>query len=256
MTTFSCLSSLHVLARLAGLMCLLTLGLDSFAIAPDHSTWNSLLQKNVSPDGKVNYKGFIADQKNLDAYLTNLSNSPVDASWTINEQKAFLINAYNAFTVKLITQYYPIESIKDIGPKTQIPFVNTTWDIKFIRYGEDSVDLNFIEHGLLRKNYNDPRIHFALVCASQSCPILLNAAYTADQLDEQLNQQAKVFLQDTTRNRIDVKRPQLSKIFDWYAMDFKIGKATVIDYINQFSPVKIDKKAEVTYLEYSWKLNE
>mgnify|MGYP000443688800 CR=1 FL=1 len=158
-----------------------------FSAAPDHALWSNLLQKNVTTDGKVNYKGFIADQSDLDKYLQTLSDSPIESSWSVNKQKAYLINAYNAFTVKLITMHYPVKSIKDIGPKTQIPFVNSTWDIKFIRYGKDSVDLNFIEHSMLRKNYNDPRIHFALVCASVSCPILLNEAYIAEKLDDQLN---------------------------------------------------------------------
>ena len=152
--------------------------------------------------------------------------------------------------------HYPVKSIKDIGPKTQIPFVNTTWDIKFIRYGKDSVDLNFIEHGMLRKNYNDPRIHFALVCASTSCPILLNEAYNAEKLDDQLNKQAKVFLADKSRNDISSESPKLSKLFDWYAMDFKTKKTTVIDFINKYSSIKIDKNAKVTYLNYSWDLNE
>jgi Protein of unknown function, DUF547 len=227
-----------------------------FSAVPDHDVWNKLLQKNVSAEGKVNYKGFISDQVSLDKYLQTLSDSPLESSWSVNEQKAFLINAYNAFIVKLITMYYPVKSIKDIGPKTQIPFVNTTWDIKFIRYGKDSVDLNFFEHGMLRKNYKDPRIHFALVCASASCPILLNEAYTAEKLDQQLDQQAKVFLTDTFRNDISANEPKLSKLFDWYAMDFKTKKTTVIDFINKFSPIKIDKKANVTYLDYSWDLNE
>jgi len=227
-----------------------------FSAVPDHALWSNLLQKHVTTDGKVNYKGFIADQSNLDKYLQTLSDSPIESSWSVNEQKAYLINAYNAFTVKLITMHYPVKSIKDIGPKTQIPFVNTTWDIKFIRYGKDSVDLNFIEHGMLRKNYNDPRIHFALVCASTSCPILLNEAYIAEKLDDQLNKQAKVFLADKSRNDISSESPKLSKLFDWYAMDFKTKKTTVIDFINKYSSIKIDKNAKVTYLNYSWDLNE
>jgi len=227
-----------------------------FSAAPDHALWSNLLQKNVTTDGKVNYKGFIADQSDLDKYLQTLSDSPIESSWSVNEQKAYLINAYNAFTVKLITMHYPVKSIKDIGPKTQIPFVNSTWDIKFIRYGKDSVDLNFIEHSMLRKNYNDPRIHFALVCASVSCPILLNEAYIAEKLDDQLNRQAKAFLSDKSRNDISSVAPKLSKLFDWYAMDFKTKKTSVIDFINKYSSIKIDKNAKVTYLDYSWDLNE
>ena len=123
------------------------------AAAPSHNQWNALLQKNVTLDGKVNYKGFISDKDQLEKYLNLLSKTKFETSWTKQEQMAYLINAYNAYTVKLIIDYYPVSSIKDIGAKVQIPFVNTPWDIKFIPFGNDSVDLNFIEHGNLLFQY-------------------------------------------------------------------------------------------------------
>lgn len=240
---------------------LLTLALSFSAYsqskAPSHDTWNALLKKNVSVDGKVNYKSFIKDSVQLNKYLSTLSeNIPDEKKWTANEQKAYWINAYNAFTVKLVLKSYPVKSIKDVGAKMQIPFVNTPWDIKFIKLGKDAYDLNNIEHGKLRKKFNDARIHFALVCASKSCPILLNEAYTSDKLDTQLDTQAKVFLSDKTRNLVSADSPKLSKIFDWYAMDFKSKGVTVIDFVNKFSPVKINQKAKLSYLDYSWNLNE
>lgn len=233
------------------------LDLSAQTKAPSHDQWNTLLKKNVSSTGKVNYKGFIADSAQLTKYLKLLSeNKPDEKTWSANEQKAYWINAYNAFTVKLIVKNYPVKSIKDVGAKMQIPFVNTPWDIKFIKIGKDTYDLNNIEHAKLRRKYGDARVHFALVCASKSCPILLNEAYTADKLDQQLDAQAKVFLSDKTRNDISSDKPKLSKIFDWYGMDFKSKGVSVTDFINKYSPTKINANAKVSYLDYSWDLNE
>ncbi|MGE0566436.1 MAG: DUF547 domain-containing protein [Bacteroidia bacterium] len=224
--------------------------------APSHEIWNNLLKKNVSADGKVNYKGFIKDSVELNKYLKLLTdNPPNEKTWSANEQKAFWINAYNAFTVKLIIKYYPIKSIKDIGSKIQIPFVNTPWDVKFIFIGKEKMDLNNIEHGQLRKKFNDPRIHFAIVCASKSCPALLNEAFDPARLDQQLDNQAKVFLKDSFRNKVSATNPQLSKLFDWYKMDFT-KKESLIEFLNKYSSVKINANAKITYLDYDWNLNE
>jgi hypothetical protein len=201
-----------------------------------HEIWNKLLKKNVSPEGKVNYKGFKADSAELGKYLKLLSDNPPDAkTWSANEQKAYWINAYNAFTVKLILKYYPVKSIKDIGSKIQIPFVNTPWDVKFIVIGKDKMDLNNIEHGKLRRQFEDPRIHFSIVCASKSCPILLNEAYEASKLDQQLDNQARVFLKDPFRNKITADKPELSKLFEWYKLDFT-KKTSLIEFLNKYEP--------------------
>lgn len=224
--------------------------------SPSHEIWNTLLKKNVSADGKVNYKVFIKDSVELNKYLKILSeNAPNEKTWTVNEQKAYWINAYNAFTVKLITKYYPIKNIKEIGSSIQIPFVNTPWDIKFIVIGTEKMDLNNIEHGQLRKKFDDPRIHFAIVCASKSCPALLNEAYDPARLDQQLDNQAEVFLKDTFRNKVSATNPQLSKLFDWYKMDFT-KKGSLIEFLNKYSAVKINTNSKITYLDYDWNLNE
>ena len=224
--------------------------------APSHEPFSKLLRKYVAKDGKVNYKGFIQDSIALDNYLKDLSKKPPHKSWARNEQMAYWINAYNAFTIKLITKYYPVKSIKDIGSKIQIPFVNTPWDVKFISIGKDRLDLNNIEHGILRRRFDDPRIHMALVCASKSCPKLLNEAYEADKLDVQLTNQSKVFLADDFRNKISTDTPQLSMIFKWYGMDFDKNGKTVRDFVNLYAPVKIKPEAKIRYLEYDWSLNE
>lgn len=225
--------------------------------SPSHSIFNNLLVKNVSKDGHVNYKAFMKDSVEVNKYLNLLTaNPPNEKTWTREEQMAYWINAYNAFTIKLITKYYPLKSIKDIGSSIQVPFVNTPWDIKFITIGKEKMDLNNIEHGILRKKYNDPRIHMALVCASKSCPVLLNEAYDPKQLDKQLNRQAQIFLEDPKRNRIARENTQLSMIFKWYSVDFNKDGRSLRDFVNSHSPVKITENTRITYLDYDWSLNE
>jgi len=180
----------------------------------DHSTFDSLLQKHVSETGAVNYKGFIEDQTIFDAYLASLSATPPNKkTWSKEEQLAYWINAYNAFTIKLILNHYPVKSIKDI--KKGVPFVNSVWDIKFFEIGGEQMDLNKIEHG------EEPRIHFAVNCASYSCPALRNEAYTAERLEKQLTDATKIFLADTRKNNVaNSERIVISKIFQWYSTDF------------------------------------
>lgn len=225
--------------------------------APSHQQYHILLQKNVSDDGIVNYRGFIRDSVELNQYLKTLRfNPPDEKNWTKNEQMAYWINAYNAFTIQLIVKYYPLESIRDIGSSIQVPFVNTPWDIKFITIGKDRIDLNNIEHGILRQKFSDPRIHMALVCASKSCPMLLNEAYEPERLDEQLNAQCVSFLNDTKRNKLMEHQAELSMIFKWYADDFSKNGNSLMSFLNKYSTVKIKPDTQLTYLEYDWSLNE
>ena len=167
---------------------------------------------------------------------------------------AFWINVYNAFTVKLIVLNLPVKSIKDLGGS--IYKVNTPWDIKFIKIGSKTYDLNNIEHKILRKKFKDPRIHFALNCASVSCPKLRNEAYVSSKLNKQLDEQTKYFINNSGKNIIKGDEAQLSKLFSWYRMDFKDGDGTVIDFINRYSNKKIDVRAKISYLEYDWNLND
>ena len=129
-----------------------------------HEVWDELTRKHVTESGVVNYKGIIQDSIQFNAYLDLLSSHlPNETNWTREERLAYWINAYNAFTVKLIIDHYPVVSIKDI--KKGIPLVNSVWDIQFIEIGGKSYDLNNIEHGILRKEFYEPRIHFAINCA-------------------------------------------------------------------------------------------
>ena len=235
---------------------ILAFGFESFS-QPSHEIYDALLKKHVTQTGVVDYKGFLKDTVTLNKYLAILSkNPPNEKTWSKEDQMTYWINAYNAFTIKLITNYYPIKSIKDIGSSIQIPFVNTPWDLKFITIGKEKMDLNNIEHGKLRKIFDDPRIHMALVCASKSCPILLNEAYDPKRLDAQLNQQTKAFLADPFRNKISADNPQLSMIFKWYSMDFNKKGGSVREFVNRYSSVKIKPDAKIANTDYDWGLNE
>jgi hypothetical protein len=201
----------------------------------------------------VSYKGFQKDKAELDGYLKTLSDNAPQTSWSANEQKAYWINAYNAFTVALILKHYPVKSIKDIGGK--IYKVNTPWDIKFITIGGKKYDLNNIEHGILRKKFDDPRIHFALVCASISCPRLRNEAYTAAQLNTQLEDDGRNFLNDKSKNKISAQKAELSKYFSWYKGDFT-KNGSLADFINKYSVTKINTNTKIGSVDYNWNLNE
>jgi len=221
----------------------------------DHRIWDSLLQKHVTAEGLVDYQGFIADSARLNNYLDLLrQHHPNDKHWSRDERLAYWINAYNAFTVKLVADHFPVKSIKDI--KNGIPFVNTVWDIKFIKIEGQTYDLNNIEHGIIRPKFDEPRIHFAVNCAARSCPKLYNRAYTAEKLDTQLTQAAEAFLADEGKNEISPNAVRLSKLFTWYGGDFKAGGMSIIEYINRYAPVEVNADAEVSYLEYDWSLNK
>tara|TARA_R110002049_G_scaffold279949_1_gene459098 strand:+ start:63393 stop:64145 length:753 start_codon:yes stop_codon:yes gene_type:complete len=211
----------------------------------DHTIWNDLLQKHVSTEGLVDYKGFKIDIKKLSNYITVLSeNTPID-SWKKEEKLAYWINAYNALTIDLILQNYPVKSVKDI---------KDPWNQKLWNLGGKDYNLNEIEHDILIK-MDEPRIHFAIVCASYSCPKLQNKAFTASNIDAQLNHATKAFLNDDSRNTITQNHLELSKIFQWFTKNFK-QNGSLIDFLNQYSNVKISEKAKTSFKDYNWDLNE
>ncbi len=210
-----------------------------------HQEWNMLLSKHVSKAGQVNYVGFSAERVKLDAYLGKLaSNHPANQSKNI--EMAYWINAYNAFTVKLIVDNYPLNSIKDL---------DDPWNRKFIVIQGKKYSLNDIEHEILRKKFNDPRIHFALNCASYSCPILQNHAFFPDKLNQQLDNAARQFINDPKRNILKEDYLQLSALFDWYKEDFT-QNGSLVDYVKKYANKPIDQNAKVTFLEYDWRLNK
>lgn len=220
-----------------------------------HDTFDTLLKIHVNEEGWVDYEGFLKDSVKFNKYLALLSaNHPNKKNWSKNERLAYWINAYNAYTIELILDHYPVSSIKDIKDGTA--FINSVWDIKFINIEGEEYDLNNIEHNILRQKFDEPRIHAAIVCASQSCPKLRNEAFVADRIDAQLKEQITGFINDDTRNNIiSADKAELSKIFNWFKGDFT-KKGSLIEFINQYADEKLNADADIVWLDYGWGLNK
>ena len=212
------------------------------AVNVDHSKWDVLLKKHVDNKGFVNYKGFIEDQEDLDDYLKLLATQEPSKDWSVQELLAYYINTYNAYTVQVILDNYPTKSIQDINGV----FVNS-----FIPIDGNTLSLGSLENGVLRK-MNEPRIHFAINCASFSCPKLLNEAFTAGKINEQLDKVTKEFI-NSDKNELTVSPPKVSSIFKFYTKDFQ---PSISQYINTYSDTKLDPNIAVDFKEYDWSLNE
>ncbi len=232
--------------------------------AQDHKLFTDILKNNVE-DGLVNYKSLLQN-KSFNIYIEQLSSTNPE-ELNRNEKLAFWINAYNAFTLQIILENYPVESITDLhtGGKV-IGFLlgKTVWDKEFITINNREYSLNFIEHEILRK-MNESRIHFAIVCASISCPELRNEAYEADNLLEQIEDQTKIFLNDNSRNSFTLKKREanISEIFNWFEKDFGSSDENVLKFISSYLPEKIAKNMrtefsewDIAYKNYNWNLNE
>ncbi len=202
-----------------------------------------MLKKFVSPTGQVNYKEWVKEQEDLDKYLSSLAQFPPTENTSSDAQLAYWINAYNALTVQLILKHYPIKSIKDI---------DNPWDRVCFTVGGNEYTLGIIEHELLRK-MGEPRIHFAINCASISCPKLLNEAYQEKKLDLQLTEATRYFLQDASKNMITENQLKLSRIFLWFGKDFG-SKSERLDFISNAFGIEL-KEPKIEYLPYDWNLN-
>ncbi len=211
--------------------------------------FDALLKKHVTIDGYVDYKSFKKDEKQLDSFLSYLNATSPVKSWSDNKTKAFWINAYNAYTIKLILQNYPLKSIMNIKEKGK-----DAWNIPFPKVGQKTYTLNHIEHEILRKDFDDPRIHVGVNCASGSCPKLANFAFTETNIESELEKLIQIFINDNSRNNITEKRVTISKIFEWFQGDFT-KKGSLIDYLNSYSDIKIRKNAKIRFLAYDWNLN-
>jgi hypothetical protein len=241
-----------------------------------HAVWDALLQRHVvvAQDGsasRVDYAGFQAEQSRLQGYLDGLSSvtQAEYSGWTREQQLAFLINAYNAFTVRLVLTRYPgLESIKDLGS-----FLRSPWRKAFFVLLGAKRSLDDVEQGLIRAPgaFDEPRIHFAVNCASIGCPMLRNKAYVAEGLDAQLEDSARRFLGDRSRNRYDPASGalQVSRIFDWYKADFEKGNRginSVPGFLARYADLLADGavaraavrqgQAQIRYLDYDWALND
>lgn len=240
-----------------------------FAQGFDHShkAWDALLKKHVvvlegGKASQVRYANFVGDRAALKSYLEALS-AVAEADfrgWSRPQRMAFLINAYNAFTVELILAHYPLKSIKDIGSD----LFNNRWKKKFFRlFGQDSY-LDQIEHEMLRKPgaYDEPRVHFAVNCASIGCPMLREEAFVDERLEAQLEEQTRRFLSDRSRNRYNGGRLEVSKIFDWFKEDFVVRERFFAKYAAQLADDAAQQKrvadgqAPISFLDYDWSLND
>ena len=224
--------------------------LSFVSIQAQTSIFDSLLQKNVDKTGRVDYQSLKNNETLLDNYLAYIQNNEPTKDWSSNKKKAFWINTYNAYTIKIILNNYPLKSIRDIKIDGK-----TAWKIPFVKVGQKRYTLDQIEHKILRKKFNDPRIHVGINCASVSCPRLWNFAFTEDNIASSLDNLMKVFINDTTRNKISKNNVALSEIFNWFSKDF-IKNGTIISYLNTYAAIKISEKASIKYLTYDWSLNK
>ena len=219
----------------------------------DHSIYADLLDKYVH-QGNVDYHGFKMEESELDQYLKVLEN--VDSkSLSRDEQFAFYINAYNAWTIKLILSGYPgIKSIKELGN-----ILKTPWKKKICRIDGDVITLDDIEHHILRPRFKDPRVHFAINCAALSCPPLWSQPFIGNTLDRQLDDATRAFINNSKRNYLDGETLYASKIFNWFGKDFNDDVSGFFlkyadDNLKKELEVK-NNKIKVKYLPYDWSLN-
>lgn len=226
----------------------------------DLTPWDRLLQQYVNDRGRVDYLRWQQEAaQELDQWLTAVSSTEIQ-----NLERAvaiaFLINLYNALTIQQVLQHYPLDSIrpKILGIPNWLAFLRF-FNQKIYTLGEQAVSLNGLEHDILRSRFAEPRIHFALVCASVGCPWLRPEAYRPDQLDQQLDEDARQFIQNPEKVRYDAAAGVLycSKIFKWYAEDFLKEAAAIATYLNRYRPdAPIPADADIQYLPYSWQLNQ
>ncbi|MDB5809687.1 MAG: hypothetical protein JWN94_1809 [Betaproteobacteria bacterium] len=248
----------------------------AFALDHNHAAWDALLKRNVvvapnANSSRVDYAAFKRESDALDRYLTELSAvTPAEYDgWTREQKLAFLVNAYNAFTIKLVLTRYPgVKSIKDIGSLLQSP-----WKRPFFVLLGEKRSLDDVEQRMIRAPgaFDEPRIHFALNCASIGCPMLREEAYVGAKLEAQLESAVRRFLGDRSRNRYDpvAGRLEISPIFDWYKADFEKGGpgiASVPRFLARYADFVADEavghamvrraKLPIRYLDYDWRLND
>ena len=219
----------------------------------NHNLFDELLEKHLK-NGVVDYRGLKQNEATLDDYLIVLEKAEPEAL-SRDDQFAFYINAYNAWTIKLILTGYPgVKSIKELGS-----FFKSPWKKKICRIGGEVVTLDYIEHAILRPRFKDPRVHFAINCASKDCPPLRKETYRGSVLDKQLDDAAKRFLNDPKKNYLDGKKLYVSKIFEWFGDDFD---NRIVEFFLKYAQgdlkknlLKHQNKIEVKYLDYDWSLN-
>lgn len=258
------------LAPILALACCLPTALSARQASAgfDHSygQWTEVLRSCVRDDG-FDYAKLKQDRSKLDAVLATLQGvTPEElAGWSEKQRFAFWINTYNAFCIQKVIDNYPLESIRKLGGAFGL---NSVFDKGFILMKahhpgkkNEALSLNDVEHEILRRQFKDARLHAAINCASKSCPPLRGEAFTAEELEAQLDGQMRAFVNDSARNHIDPARKELevSEIFKWFAEDFERDAKSVKDYLLRFAtPDKAElvRSAKLRYLDYDWRLND
>lgn len=236
---------------------LLVLSSSAFAqFDQSHSKFTNILQKFTIKKGHqtlVNYSQLKKDTKELKSYLSDLEslNKSDFKSFTSDQKLAFWINAYNAYTLKVVVDSYPVKTIRDIGGSF---FSRGPWGDEFIPLFGKKMSLDDIEHKTIRKKFSEPRIHFAVNCASIGCPSLFQVAFTGEKLEEQLTSATLNFMTNKSKNYSKKGNLYLSKIFKWYGSDFEKKHKSHKDFALKF--IKASKYADVEWNEYDWNLNE
>ncbi len=240
---------------------------DQLANPGPEYVYNRLLLRHVNRKGMVNYKGLVRDSVKLNIYLNHLeASSPEDSAWNDAHELAFWINAYNAFTLRLIVRHYPIVSPLDIGIVT--PDLGTpdyeiiaqsgaaVYDLHFITIGDSLYSLNEIRDRKIREPFHEPRAHFALCNGTKSAPSLSMESYNADRINKQLEEATRNFLFLPEKNIIHPNQPQLSEIFRDFRADFGPADKNIYSFINRYVPARINEDAQLRYLPYNWLLND
>jgi hypothetical protein len=217
--------------------------------------------QGVVRDGRVDYARLRGAPGELDAYLDAVAAVPAATfqGWAREDRLALLLNLYNAATLRLIADHHPLGSIRDIG---LLP--GAAWRREGVRFGGRRISLDHLEHRMIRPDYGEPRIHFALVCAARGCPPLRTEPYVGDRLEAQLADQARVFLAQTAKNRFDPDSGTLwlSPIFDWYRDDFLAAAPSLEAYVRPLLPADAATAlgaatgpVRVRFSDYDWRLN-
>lgn len=231
-----------------------------------HAAFDQLLKQNVN-NGMVNYAALVEAHDGsvsvLQPYLESLAAVKQDdfETWEISDQLAFMVNLYNAATLQLIVDNYPVDSIKEIGW-----WGHNAWKKKVISLFGRRISLDYLEHDIIRAQFQEPGIHFALVCAAKGCPELRSEAYVGAKLVEQFDDQSRIFLADSNKNRFDDKNGTvyLSNIFRWYGEDFAKDNVELLAVLMKYWPEEVQaqlrqhnfKALDVNYTHYDWSLNE
>ena len=216
--------------------------------------WSALLRHHVTPDGRLDYEALLDEELELLGYLQSLRKvKPAEQGWSPDETKAFWLNTYNAAATNLVLEFYPISSINDIRVK-EMGGYKSAWEAPVVNVGGRDYSLNQIEQEMLRDQYHDPRVHFALMYGAASAAPVLPEAYDGSRLNQQLDEQAHRFLNDSAFNQLSPQHVRLSALFQSYAAEFG-SDIQIVAFVNRYASVPVLPTATIDYLSFSWALN-